>query len=201
MYLSFLGSIHSLSISKLADNLRTHGQSDVISKDYFKSEINTNMTHLEQSKKVHETNNIEPAFKRNRRITFNIGSQNINGIGGKIINHYPNGTITVIIKQDISPAEKAKLNQSAQSVLQSIKSAFRGPESKFKYALPIIQNEQTAFLDAQSELENAQSELENAQSELKDAQSELEDAQSEFKDAQSEFKDAQSEFKDAQSVF
>ena len=88
-----------MSINKLADSLRTHGQSDVVSKDYFKREINTNMTHLEQSKKVHETNNIELEFQRNRR--FTIGSQNINGIASKIVNHYPNGTITVLIKQDI----------------------------------------------------------------------------------------------------
>ena len=188
-----------MSINKLSDSLRTHGQSDVISKDYLKRELNTNMTHLEHSKNVRETNNSEPAFKRNRRIT--IGSQKINGIASQIVNHYPNGTITLLIKQDISPAEKTKLNQAAQSVLQGIQSAFWGPHSEFKYGLPIIQNVQTALLNSQSELENAQSELENAQSELENAQSELKNAQSELKNAQSELENAQSKFKDAQSVF
>ena len=134
---------------------------------------------------MHETNNIELEFQRNR--PFTIGSQNINGISSKIVNHYPNGTITVLIKQDISPAEKTKLNQATQP-------AFWGSHSEFKYGLPIIQNVQTVLLNAHSEFENSQSELKNAQSELKNAQSE-------FKDAQSEFKDAQSELKDAQSVF
>ncbi len=121
-----------MSINKLADSLRTHGKSDVISKDYLKRELNTNVTHLEHSKNVRETNNSEPAFKRNRRITFNIGSQNINGIGSSIINHYQNGTITVI-KQDILPADKTKLKQVAQSVLKGIESGFRVAEPVFKY--------------------------------------------------------------------
>jgi hypothetical protein len=139
------------------------------------------MTHFEQSK-VHVTNNLESAFKRNRR--FTIGSQTFNVIGGAVINRYSNGTLT-IIKQDISPAEKSKLIQATQSLSQGNESASRGAESEFKCA--ILQDVQSALLDAQSELKDAQAELKDAQAELKDVHAELKDTQAEIKDAQSIF--------------